>query len=307
MTARLSATVTAPAHDPAPYSLRAVEELLGFKRGVVARFIAAGYVTPQRGPRNAYRFSFQDVVLLRTAQALVAAQVPRRRLLASLRALRSRLPQELPLSGLRIQAVGSDVVVTDGGSRWRADSGQQLLDFELRQGDGGHVVLLHHRGPAHAAPSDDAPAWHARAEALEAQNPAGAEAAYRAALARDPGHVASLVNLGALLCDTGRCAEAESLLEEGHRRAPGDAAILFNLAIALEDLGRPAEALRRYAQCVAIDCGFADAHFNAARLHEQLGHAREAIRHFNAYRRLMPPGPATEDAGQPGGSGGTGE
>jgi tetratricopeptide (TPR) repeat protein len=285
------------AHDPAPYSLRAVEELLGFKRGVVARFIAAGFVTPQRGPRNAYRFSFQDVVLLRTAQALVAAQVPRRRLLAALRSLRGRLPQEMPLSGLRIQALGTDVVVTEGGARWRADSGQQLLDFELRQDDGGHVVLLHHRGPAHAAhaahaaPSDDAQSWHARAEALEAQNPAGAEAAYRAALARDPGHVASLVNLGALLCDTGRCAEAESLLEEGHRRVPDDAAILFNLAIALEDLDRPAEALRRYAQCLAIDPGFADAHFNAARLHEQLGHAREAIRHFNAYRRLMPPPP----------------
>ena len=282
--------MTAP-HDPAPYSLRAVEELLGFKRGVVARFIAAGFVTPRRGPRNAYRFSFQDVVLLRTAQALVAAQVPRRRLLAALRSLRGRLPQEMPLSGLRIQALGTDVVVTEGGARWRADSGQQLLDFELRQDDGGHVVLLHHRGPAHAAPSDDARAWHARAEALEAQNPAGAEAAYRAALARDPGHVASLVNLGALLCDTGRCAEAESLLEEGHRRVPDDAAILFNLAIALEDLGRPTEALRRYAQCLAIDPGFADAHFNAARLHEQLGHAREAIRHFNAYRRLMPPPP----------------
>ena len=280
--------MTAP-QDPAPYSLRAVEELLGLKRGVVARFVAAGFVTPQRGPRNAYRFSFQDVVLLRTAQALVAAQVPRRRLLASLRALRSRLPREMPLSGLRIQAVGTDVVVSEGGARWQADSGQRLLDFELRQDEGGHVVLLHHRGPAHAAPADDAPAWHARAEALEAQNPSGAEAAYRAALARDPGHVASLVNLGALLCDTGRCAEAERLLDEGHRLVPDDAAILFNLAIALEDLDRPAEALRRYAQCLAIDPGFADAHFNAARLHEQLGHAREAIRHFNAYRRLMPP------------------
>jgi tetratricopeptide (TPR) repeat protein len=296
VTAPVTAPGTTPGHDPAPYSLRAVEELLGFKRGVVARFIAAGFVTPLRGPRNAYRFSFQDVVLLRTAQALVAAQVPRRRLLASLRALRGRLPKELPLSGLRIQAVGSDVVVSEGGARWRADSGQQVLDFELRPDDGGHVVLLHHRGPAHAQPSDDAPAWHARAEALEAQNPAGAEAAYRAALARDPGHVASLVNLGALLCDTGRCAEAESLLEEGHRRAPDDAAILFNLAIALEDLGRPAEALRRYSQCLAIDRGFADAHFNAARLHEQMGHAREAIRHFNAYRRLMPPGPPDDSS-----------
>jgi tetratricopeptide (TPR) repeat protein len=285
--------VTRP-HDPAPYSLRAVEGLLGFKRGVVARFIAAGFVTPQRGPRNAYRFSFQDVVLLRTAQALEAARVPRRRLLASLRALRGRLPHALPLSGLRIQALGTDVVVCEGGARWRPDSGQQLLDFELRPDEGGQVVLLQHRTGqpgSRAAPADDASSWHAQAEALEAHDPAGAEAAYRAALSRDPDHVPSLVNLGALLCDTGRCAEAEALLQDGHRRAPRDAAILFNLAIALEDLGRPAEALRRYGQCLALDPGFADAHFNAGRLHEQLGHAREAIRHFNAYRRLVPPDP----------------
>jgi tetratricopeptide (TPR) repeat protein len=288
--------VSAP-QELAPYSLRAVEELLGLKRGVVTRLIDAGFVTPQRGPRNAYRFSFQDVVLLRTAQAMDAAQVPRRRLLAALRALRARLPSELPLSGLRIQAMGTDVVVSEGGARWRADSGQQLLDFELRPDDGGRVVLLQHRGPAHAPPADDAGAWHARAEALEAQNPSGAEAAYRAALQRDAGHVPSLVNLGALLCDTGRCAEAEALLEDASRRFPQEPAILFNLAIALEDRGRPADALRRYAQCLVLDPGFADAHFNAARLHEQLGHTREAIRHFNAYRRLLAQGPDGRSGG----------
>ena len=40
-----------------------------------ARFalVEAGFVTPGRGPRNSLRFSFQDLIVLRTAQALAAA------------------------------------------------------------------------------------------------------------------------------------------------------------------------------------------------------------------------------------------
>ena len=34
-----------------------------------------GFVTPSRGKRREYRFSFQDVVLLRTAHSLQAAQI----------------------------------------------------------------------------------------------------------------------------------------------------------------------------------------------------------------------------------------
>ena len=59
--------------------------MLGLSRGVVAGLIAAGFVTPSRGPRNEYRFTFQDLVLLRTALALQAARIPPRRILRSLR------------------------------------------------------------------------------------------------------------------------------------------------------------------------------------------------------------------------------
>ena len=50
--------------------------------------------------------------------------------LAVLPELRRRLPQTMPLSGLSIGAVGNRVVVREGSSRWRADSGQYVLDFE---------------------------------------------------------------------------------------------------------------------------------------------------------------------------------
>ena len=63
-----------------PYGVRDVEKLLRLPRSTVRALVAAGFVAPARGPRNAWRFSFQDLIVLRTAQALHAANVPRRRI-----------------------------------------------------------------------------------------------------------------------------------------------------------------------------------------------------------------------------------
>ena len=87
------------------YGVREVEKLLQLPRSTIRSLVAAGFVSPERGPRNAWRFSFQDLIALRTAQALTVAKVPARRITASLRALRRRLPESMPVSGLSIAAV----------------------------------------------------------------------------------------------------------------------------------------------------------------------------------------------------------
>ena len=55
----------------APYTLRSIEEMLGLGRSVITGLITAGFVSPSRGARTEYRFSFQDVVRLgpRTSHA----------------------------------------------------------------------------------------------------------------------------------------------------------------------------------------------------------------------------------------------
>src|SRR6266487_5987563 len=113
-----------------PYGVRDVEKLLRLPRSTIRALIAAGFVSPARGPRSEWRFSFQDLIVLRTAQALADANVPQRRITRSVRDLRRRLPEAMPLSGLSIGAVADRVVVKEGASRWQADSGQYLLAFE---------------------------------------------------------------------------------------------------------------------------------------------------------------------------------
>jgi hypothetical protein len=294
------------------YTLREATLLLGLSRSVIARLVESGFVTPERGPRREYRFSFQDMVLLRTAQGLQAARITPRRIVSSLRRLRERLPEHLPLSGLRIGAVGSEVVVRDGGTPWDADSGQLLFDFELPAGDGPHasatVRTLGPRSRPGVSPqardrapppeaakgtadidgdaADTADRWFDRAVQLEASDASAAEAAYRRAIEAAPRHADAYLNLGVLLGELGRHAEAVSLYRQGLAAGIGSALLLFNLAVALEDLDQPAAAATSYEQCLALEPSMADAHFNLARLHDLQGRARQAIRHYSAYRRL---------------------
>ena len=257
--------------------------MLGLSRGVISGLIDAGFVTPTRGKRREYRFSFADVVLLRTAHGLQAAQIPARRIVRSLQRLKATLPSELPLTGLRITAVGGNVAVREGERQWDAQSGQLLIDFEVKPASGSVKFLAMPRAPD----ADDAQRWFDRAVSLEDSQPAQAEHAYREAIARAPGYVDPYLNLGVLLGDAGRAAEAVRLYRQAMAHCPNEALLHFNLGVALEDLGQPVEALASYEASITLAPKLADAHFNVARLHEEMGHAPQAIRHYSEYRRLQ--------------------
>ena len=113
------------------YSVHDVERVLHLSRSTIRGLVAAGFVKPERGARREYRFSFRDLIVLRTARALIEAKVPRRRIRQSLEDLRRHLPETVPLSGLSICAVGERVVVRDGKTRWQADNGQYLLGLDV--------------------------------------------------------------------------------------------------------------------------------------------------------------------------------
>jgi tetratricopeptide (TPR) repeat protein len=263
------------------YSFRDVERVLGLARPVVQGFVDAGFVVPVRGEHNELRFSFQDLILLKTAQGLATVKVPLRRIRQALTRLRAELPESVPLSGVRISAVGARVVIQQGSSQWQADSGQYLLDLETAPEH--EVEAL----PQPVAPSDDsAEYWFLRAGEMEAADPEEAEEAYRNAIDRRGDFLAAYVNLGCMLQAHGRPLPAERTYRTAIERLPEESLLHFNLGTVLEDLKRNVDAARAYESAIALDPSFADAHYNLARLHEAQGHAQEAIRHLASYRRL---------------------
>ena len=227
------------------FGVREVEKLLRLPRRTIHGLVKAGFVSPERGPRQSYLFSFQDLIVLRTAQALAAANVPAKRIARSLRELRRSLPQSMPLSGLSIGAVGERVVVKEGASRWQAESGQYLLAFE---GD-----------PA--------------AGQLKVVQPQ--------ATAEDQ------IDRGYELHEAGKLNEAEAVYRKALDDDGPDALLFFNLGVLLEDMERKAEAAESYQAALQLDPRMADGHYNLALVCEQLGRPQEAIRHMAQYRKLV--------------------
>jgi tetratricopeptide (TPR) repeat protein len=264
------------------YGVRDVEKMLRLSRATIRALTAAGFVTPARGPRNTLRFSFQDLIVLRTAQSLAAAEVPPRRITRSLKTLRRQLPESMPLSGLSVSAVGQQVVVRDGAGRRQVDSGQYLLAFEGDPADGSLSVI--ERKPAPAAAQQD---WFARGAALERKDPEGAIEAYGKAVAADPERLDARINLGRLLHEAGRTGEAERAYRQAIASCGPEPLLLFNLGVLLDDLDRRREAIDAYEQSLRGDPAMADSHYNLALLYEKLGRPKEAIRHMAQYRRLM--------------------
>jgi tetratricopeptide (TPR) repeat protein len=270
------------------YALSDVAKLLGMSRSAILGLVRAGFVAPERGARREYRFSFQDLVLLRAARDLSSAKIPPRRITRSLKALRRSLPADVPLSGLRISAVGDRVVVAEGHDRWQADSGQYLLDLDVSIERGALTLRSHHA--AHDAPlaTRDAETWFARGVEREAaQDLSAARYAYARAIALAPDHVAARVNLGRMHHEAGRLEKAERIYREGIERGTADPLLFFNFATLLEDLGRRADAIEAYRSALREDPRFADCHYNLALACEAAGDRRSAIRHMGEYRKLV--------------------
>jgi len=273
---------------PTGYSAREVAKLLGFPVSRVHSYVRAGFLNPARGPKRELAFSFQDVVVLRTASELVRSRIAPSRVKRILKKLANDLPEGRSLAGMAIVAEGNRVVARAGGHRWNPENGQRLFDFEVAE-------LAHSAGPivrraalaARSAPTElDAENWYEMGVHLEIAAPDDARDAYRRALELAPGHAEAHINLGRLLHEEGELAAAEEQYRAALSVRPESVAAAFNLGVVLEDRDRSDEAVGMYERLLKMDRECADAHFNLARLYERSGKKIASLRHLKEYKRL---------------------
>ena len=118
---------------------------------------------------------------------------------------------------------------------------------------------------------------------LEIADPPGAYDAYLRALACDPEHVETTINIGRMCSDGGDLKRASAYFRNAVRIDPTHPVAHFNLAVTLHDLSDWDGADAAYRAALAHDQSFADAHFNLAALLEQRGKRDEALAHLKAY------------------------
>jgi tetratricopeptide (TPR) repeat protein len=275
------------------YMTREVAEVLGLPTSRILSWTRSGLIEPRRGPRGAYVFSFQDIVLLRTAKELLKADVPARRVRESLEALREQLPVGRPLSAVTISAAGDRILVQDEDRVWEPDSGQLQIDFAVA--DIARAAQPIAQRALDARSGDDQMStdeWYDSALDLEAVSVDQAMDAYRAALALDANFSDAHLNLGRLLHEVGRVEEAEHHYRQAVESDPESARAAYNLGVVLEDRGALKDACHAYLEAVRLDRDLAVAHFNLSRLFEAEGQKQQALSHLAEYKRLVERGSA---------------
>lgn len=301
------------------YTSAEVARLLELSPAKVRGLVRAGFLAPARGARGEMRFSFQDLVLMRTARALLAAEVPARRVRAALKQLRAKLPEGRPLSGLSIEALGGTVVVRDGHVVWQPESGQALFDFGRAgaaagaggagagaagagRGEGGKgVVVSTLQARVKRAVAAETAAAAADAE-LEAERQAAAGAAAAAQLEAVVGPVLDeLPEAGDIDGWYARGLDLERTAPAGAREAYArvleldgehlDA--LVNLGRLEHEAGNLTAAEKLYRRALALSPGDATAAFNLGVALEDQDRVEPAI---TAYRRALAADPGCADA-----------
>jgi tetratricopeptide (TPR) repeat protein len=270
------------------YSTREVANLSGLSESQVRRWARDRLISPHKNTAGRWRYSFQDLALLRTARRLIDARLTLPRVTRALRLVREQLPDGRPLSAVRILVTGDRVVVKDRLSSWEPDSRQTTLDFDVQTLTASVAPRLARIEPLPPEPDDDAHGLYQAALDFElAGRVDEARQAYQAALRQDPTLVSARINLGRLLHNANRLAEAEALYRAALVQDPHNALAAYNLGVALEDQGRQDAAIEAYRSVLTIDETYADAHFNLARLLEVRGDKQGALRHLSRFKRLM--------------------
>jgi tetratricopeptide (TPR) repeat protein len=280
--------LTLPALHRSPgtngYSTREVAGLLNIGPDHIRHYVRRGLLLPLRNGRGHYRFSFQDVVFLRTAKALRDASVGVRRSYRALTKLKGDLAQFKSLSSVRIYADGHVVVVRDDDKAWEVESGQLTMDFSV-QDLAENVAHLARSTAGGGKPLEelDSDEWYNLGLDLEEVDPKQAPNAYREAVRLDAQNADAHVNLGRLYQLDGDVRGAKRHYELALAIAPTHELANYNLGTVFDELEDLDKAVSYYKRAPDIP----DAHFNLSRLHELEGDEFNAHRHLRMYENLL--------------------
>src|ERR1700721_818134 len=137
-----------PPDEMHAYATKALERLFGWPPSAVRALARAGNIHPVRRAGRLH-YSFHDLVVLRTASALRAANISSQRINRTLQELRSALPEGSALNKISLTALGNRIAIREGQTLRESESGQYALALEIVEEKGGrHVISRQDAAPA---------------------------------------------------------------------------------------------------------------------------------------------------------------
>ncbi len=278
------------------FTLAEVARLANLSEARVRSLVLADVLAPTGAETGAdaeaWRFSFRDLVLCRSARGLIEARVPPVRLTAALREVQAHLPEAQPLSGVALSADGRQVVARDGDVCWEVDTGQVRFEFE----DLSSASPIVNIAPvstestevvaSSTAPVMTALDWFELGLELEDTHPDQARDAYRRALELDPLDRESRLNMARLLRQAGLLEPAEAHYRLGADIHAEDAQPMVDLGSLCEGQARWWDAVVAYERAAERSPATRDVYRRLASLYERLGESAKALGALKIYRSL---------------------
>ena len=276
---------TAGADETGWYTTREVSGLCGLSEAQVRQYVRRGVLDSARSDGGRYRFSFQDVVLLRTARGLLDADLSVRRTIAALLKLKRGLEAGGSLASMRIFVDGDDVVVREASALWDIDSGQGRLDFDVGEVASEVATLAEKRRFFEGEDFEDlgSDEWYNFGLDLEEMDPDRAPDAYERAIALDAKNADAHVNLGRLCQLKGDLKSAKRHYQAALEATPDHQLASYNMGTVFDELDEVETASEHYRRAPDVP----DAHYNLARIFELNGDEVSSLRHLRKYRQLL--------------------
>jgi tetratricopeptide (TPR) repeat protein len=282
------------------YSIRDVSRILAVQEARLRYWMQTGFVGPTVRKGGRFYYTFTDLVAVKSAKELLAAEVSLQAARKAVESLRKALPNDTnPASRLRLCSDGHTIVALADDIAFQPVSGQVVMAFSLAS-FGEHVaeVLAMPRvDPSAPTPVEDSPteanggttAYRHFVEACAAEDRGDlqtAEHLFRQAIDLEPGMAAALTNLGNLVYRQGELDEARRLYERALDHDPLQSEARYNLANLLEDLGETELAIAELRRVCAACPEFADAHYNLGLMLAHVGGTAQAKQHLERYLEL---------------------
>lgn len=135
-------------------------------------------------------------------------------------------------------------------------------------------------------PSDNVEFLFKAAMAQEAAAPEAAKQLYHQLLKEYPSHAAANINLGTIYYNQHDYGKAEMYYRLAIVADCGYSLAHFDLGNVLDETGRSAEAIEQYLVALKLAPTYADVHYNIALCYEKRQEYRKALKHWRAYMKL---------------------
>ena len=270
------------------YSRQDAARILRVPEKQIAAWQRAGLI-----PETSNDFSIRDLAGMRSLRDLREQRLSVRSIRSSVEAMQRIAGIADPLREAASVPRGARLVFRHSGAL--LDPLTQQLAFDFDAPAKRELSLLKREPPREQVLRDQAQAQELFQRAVQLEEKpetlAAAAALYRQVLELCPRHAPASINLGTILYNDRRFAEAEERYRTAAEIDPDYALAFFDLGNVLDELRRLPEAIAAYARAIQLVPQYADAHYNLALAYERTGERRRALRHWLCYVRLDPVGP----------------